>query len=156
MALSPSHSVNPAVRSNTAARSQKRRPPGKETTCAQMTHRIIPTGGSHGSTSSQATGPSRGQGSGYRNNPGIGVIPVDVPHLHVTEVGSQHRDLGVDVGALVVPGLDTPHHHAVPQVVHARRAGPAGRGPAQLAAEHDEGAVSGVVADPVAAVGAEE
>ena len=83
-------------------------------------------------------------------------VPVDVPHLHVTEIGSQHRDLGVDVGALVVPGLDTPHHHAVPQVVHARRAGPAGRGPAQLAAEHDEGAVSGVVADPVAAVGAEE
>ena len=55
-----------------------------------MTHRIIPAGGSHGSTSSQATGPSRGQGSGYRNNPGIGVIPVGVGRVDVPEVGGQH------------------------------------------------------------------
>ena len=42
------------------------------------------------------------------------------------------------------------------QVVHAWRAGASGRGPAQPAAQQPEGVVGGVVADPVAAVGAEE
>jgi integrase len=55
-----------------------------------------------------------------------------------------------------VPGLDTAHHHPVPQVVHAWRSGASGRGPAQLPAQHGEGVVGGVVADVVAAVGAEE
>src|SRR5260221_3265250 len=40
----------------------------------------------------------------------------------MTEVAGRHRDLAADIGAGVVPGLHAPHHHAVPQVVHARRA----------------------------------
>jgi len=62
-----------------------------------MTHRIIPAGGSHGSTSSQATGPSRGQGSGYRNNPGIGVIPVGIGRSDVAKIGGQGPDALIDV-----------------------------------------------------------
>ena len=41
-------------------------------------------------------------------------------------------------------------------VVHAGRAGAPGRGPAQPAAQQPKGMVGGVVADPLAAVGAEE
>ena len=85
-----------------------------------------------------------------------GQVPVELAHLDVPEVGRQHRDLAVDVDALGVPGLDAADHHAVAQVVHAWRAGAPGRGPAQPAAQQPEGVVGRVVADPVAAVGAEE
>jgi kynureninase len=46
----------------------------EEAPCAQLAHRIIPAGDSRQATSYQVTGPSHAQGSGYRNNPGIGVI----------------------------------------------------------------------------------
>jgi hypothetical protein len=62
-------------------------------------------------------------------------VPVDVADFHVSEVGGQRRDHGIDVHAVGVPGLDAAHHHGVPQVMHARGAGPSGRGPAQLAAQ---------------------
>jgi hypothetical protein len=68
-----------------------------------MTHRIIPAGGSHGSASCQVTGPSRGQGSGYRNNPGIGVIPVGGLRVDVAEPGGQQREPGLHVPAVAVP-----------------------------------------------------
>ena len=111
----------------------------KETTCAQMTHRIIPTGGSHGSTSSQATGPSRGQGSRYRNNPGIGVIPVRPLRVRVTQPGGQLRQPGLHVGALAIPADEGVHGERVPEPVDSRpaavRAGP-DPGPAQEDLEH--------------------
>ena len=48
-----------------------------------------------------------------------GEVQVDLAHLDVAEVGRQHCGLAIDVDTLGVPGLDTSHHHAVPQVMHA-------------------------------------
>ncbi len=47
----------------------------EEVLCAQLPHRIIPTGDSHESASSQVTGPSRVQRSGLRNNWYLQAVP---------------------------------------------------------------------------------
>src|SRR5216684_1131314 len=83
----------------------------------QLTHRIIPAGDSRESASSQVTGPSRVQGNGYRNNPGIGVIPVGGLGVHVAQVGRQQWQQGLHVGAGPVPVGQGTAGKAVPQVV---------------------------------------
>jgi len=64
---------------------------------------IIPTSESHRSTSSQATGPSHAQGSRYRNNPGIGIIPISMGRVAMAQISRQLRQAAFDVGTLGIP-----------------------------------------------------
>jgi hypothetical protein len=82
-----------------------------------------PTGDSHQRPSAQATGASRAGRSGYRNNPGIGVIPECVLWVGMAEVSGQPRHHRGDVGAVAVPAKDGIDHIGVADVMDPGTAG---------------------------------
>ena len=84
-----------------------------------------------------------------RRQPGdAGQIPIGIGHLGMANIGRKRGHGVVDIGAVIVPELDTPTDEGVAQIMDSRLAIGTACSPAEFATELLEDAVDGPLREP--------